>query len=253
LAILEVKKVTKYFGHALVLDELDLEVFDSEILGLIGPNGSGKTTLFNVISGFFPPTSGNIVFAGKDITGLRADQVAQKGIVRSFQQGSLFLQSTVFDNIFTAFHMHYKRPAWEAVLHTPAAHKEEEMIRQKSMELLEFVGLTQHMNKLAGELSSGYQKALAIGIALAPNPKLLLLDEPVTTLSQSKVEIVMEILLRARSLGTTVVIIEHNMKAIMDYCNRIAVLAYGKKLAVGLPQEIRENKEVIEAYLGTMQ
>lgn len=252
MAILKIQKITKYFGHMLVFNELDLEVNEAEILGLIGPNGSGKTTLFNVISGFFPPTSGKIIFQGEDITGLRADQVAQKGIVRSFQQGSLFLQSTVFENIFTAFHMNYRRPAWEAVLHLPTARKEEDIIKQKTMELLEFVGLTQYKDKLAGELSSGYQKALAIGIALAPSPKLLLLDEPVTTLSQSKVEMVMEILLKARSLGTTVVIIEHNMRAIMDYCNRIAVLAYGKKLAVGLPQEIRENKEVIEAYLGTM-
>ena len=252
MALLELRGVTKYFGGLAAISNLDLDVAQGEILGLIGPNGAGKTTLFNVINGFYAPTTGKVVFEGKDITGLRPDQIAQRGIGRSFQASTLFMKSTVFNNVFTAFHMSHKQQAWKALLNTPSVREEERIIRQKAMEILDFMGLASQKDKLAAELSSGYQKALAISIAFATNPKLLLLDEAVTTLSPDKVEMIMKLVTKVRGAGTTVVVIEHNMKAIMDYCDRIVVLAYGRKIAEGLPQEIRENKEVVEAYLGAM-
>ena len=250
MALLEIRGIVKQFGGLTALNDLDLDVFDSEIVGIIGPNGAGKTTLFNVITGFLPPTSGKIIFQGKDITGLRPDQVAQEGIGRAFQDLALCLQSTAFDNVFTAFHKRYKTGLWSAFFHTRAVREEEKYFGQRTLELMEFMGLLPHKDKLATNLSSGYQKALSISVAFATRPKLLLLDEPVTTLSPDRVEMIMELVTKVRDTGTTVIIIEHNMKAIMDYCDRIVVLAYGKKIAEGLPQEIRENKDVIEAYLG---
>ncbi len=248
--ILQVENLTKHFGGLLALNKVNLHVDNSEILGLIGPNGAGKSTLFNVISGYFPPTSGKVIFDGRDITGLKAHQIANLGISRTFQASATFKKISVLENVFTGYHMSYKTSIWKRILRSPSALKEEEELKQKAMEILEFVGLSVQRDKLAGELSSGYLRLLAIGIALAANPKLMLLDEPVTTLSPDKVEMVMELITRVRQLGTTVVIIEHNMKAIMDYCDRIVVLGYGKKLAEGLPHEIAENKEVIESYLG---
>jgi branched-chain amino acid transport system ATP-binding protein len=164
----------------------------------------------------------------------------------------VFSEFTVFQNVFTAFHTSYHHSPWKSTLNIEAVHEEEETIREKAMEILNFTGLASQKDKLAKNLSSGNQKLLAISIAFATNPKLLLLDEPVTTLSPQMVKRVMELVAKVRRAGTTVIIIEHNMKAIMDYCDRIVVLAYGKKIAEGLPQEIRENKEVIEAYLGVM-
>jgi ABC-type branched-subunit amino acid transport system ATPase component len=158
----------------------------------------------------------------------------------------------VFENVFTAFRTSYHHSLWKSTLNTKEVHEEEETVREKAMEILSFTGLASQKDKLAKNLSSGNQKLLAISNAFATNPKLLLLDEPVTTLSPQMVKRVMELVAKVCQAGTTVIIIEHNMKAIMDYCDRIVVLAYGKKIAEGLPQEIRENKEVIEAYLGVM-
>jgi branched-chain amino acid transport system ATP-binding protein len=203
-----------------------------------------------VIAGFFLPTSGKIIFDGEDITGLRADQIAKKGIARTFQQSTLFTQLTVFDNVFATFHMYYKEPRWKAFLHTPSVRREEEVARQRTMEVLKFAGLASQKDKLANTLSSGYQKMLSIAMAFALQPKLLLLDEPVTTLSPDKVEMVMNLVTEIRKAGATVIVVEHNMKAIMDYCDRIVVLAYGRQLAEGKPQEIQENRDVIEAYIG---
>ena len=252
MKVLEVRNLRKHFGGVAALHNVDLEVFESEFLGLIGPNGAGKTTLLNIIAGFLPPTSGKVMFRGEELTGLRADQMARKGIGRTFQASTLFRQFTVFENVFNAFHIQYRQPLWKAFLHTRAIREEERAIRQKAMEILNFTGLASQKDKFAGNLSSGYQKMLAISIALATNPKLLLLDEPVTTLSQNMVEMVMGLVTKVRDAGTTVIIVEHNVKAIMDYCDRIVVLAYGKKIAEGSPQEIRENREVAEAYLGVM-
>jgi branched-chain amino acid transport system ATP-binding protein len=250
--VLEVRSLRKDFGGVSVLHNVNLDVFESEILGIIGPNGAGKSTLFNIIAGSLPPTSGGVIFKGEEITGLRANQIARKGIGRTFQAATVFGEFTVFENVYTALHTSYRSSPWRSALGTRAVRKEEETLRQRAMELLEFTGLASQKDKLAASLSSGNHKLLAISNAFATNPKLLLLDEPVTTLSQQIVEKVMGLITNLRKAGTTVVIIEHNMKAIMNFCDRIAVLAYGIKIAEGLPHEIRENKQVIEAYLGVM-
>ncbi|MGD9117697.1 MAG: ABC transporter ATP-binding protein [Dehalococcoidia bacterium] len=248
--ILQVEEVTKRFGGLVALDKVSLNVTESEILGIIGPNGAGKSTLFNVISGYFPADSGKIIFDGQDITGLKAHEIANLGIGRTFQGAASLKKISVLENVFTGYHMRYKTSIWKRLLRSPSARQEEEMLKQRAMEIIDFVGLTPHKDKLAEELSSGYLRLLAVAIALTTKPKLMLLDEPVTTLSGDKVDMVMELVTRVRNLGTTVIIIEHNMKAIMDYCDRIVVLAYGKKLAEGSPHEIRANKEVVESYLG---
>jgi branched-chain amino acid transport system ATP-binding protein len=252
MALLEIRGIVKHFGGISALNGLDLDVYQSDILGIIGPNGSGKTTLFNLITGFLKPTKGTIIFNNEDITGLRPDQIAAKGIGRSFQDLALCTQSTAFENVYTAHHMHYQTNPLNAFLHTRAEKKAEEDFKTKTNEIIDFMGLAPHKEKLAGNLSSGYQKALSIAVAFATNPKLLLLDEPATTLSPDRVEMIMNLVVKVRNLGTTVIIIEHNMKAIMDYCNRIAVIAYGKKLTEGSAQEIQENKDVIESYLGAI-
>ena len=248
--ILEVKQLSKYFGGLAAISELDLGVVDSEILGLIGPNGAGKTTLFNVISGFFPPTSGKVIFDGRDITGLKAHEIAHLGISRTFQASTLFMKISVLDNVFTGYHMSYKTSIWKRLLRRPSALNEEEMLRQRAMEILGFMGLASLKDELAANLPHGHQRILGVCMALATNPKLLLLDEPVTGMSLEETQTMLDLIRQIRDRGITIVVVEHDMKAVMNLCDRIAVLNYGRKIAEGLPEEIRENKEVIEAYLG---
>jgi len=250
MALLEIRSLSKYFGGLAALYQLDLDVFESEILGLIGPNGAGKTTVFNVVTGSLLPTNGQVIFRGENITGLRPDQTVQRGIARTFQASTLFMQLPVFDNVFIGFHRNYMVGAWQAWLHTSVVRKEEEAAKQRAMEILEFTGLAPLKDELAGNLPHGYQRVLGICIALATNPKLLLLDEPATGMNPGETLIMIDLFRQLRNRGITVVVVEHNMKVVMSLCDRITVLNYGKKIAEGLPEEIRGNKEVIEAYLG---
>jgi len=248
--ILEVKQLSKYFGGLAAVSELDLSVVDSEILGLIGPNGAGKTTLFNVIGGFFPPTSGKVTFDSRDITGLKAHRIAHLGISRIFQASTLFMEISVLDNVFTGYHMSYKTSIWKRLLRMPSALNEEEMLRQRAMEILGFMGLESLKDELAANLPHGHQRILAVCMALATNPKLLLLDEPVTGMNPEETQTMIDLIRQIRDRGVTIVVVEHNMRVVMNLCDRIAVLNYGRKIAEGLPEEIRDNKEVVEAYLG---
>jgi len=248
--ILEVKQLSKYFGGLAAVSELDLSVVDSEILGLIGPNGAGKTTLFNVISGFFPPTSGKVTFDSRDITGLKAHQIAHLGISRTFQASTLFMKISVLDNVFTGYHMSYKTSIWKRLLRMPSALNEEEMLRQRTMEILGFMGLESLKDELAANLPHGHQRILGVCMALATNPKLLLLDEPVTGMNPEETQTMIDLIRQIRDRGVTIVVVEHDMRAVMNLCDRILVLNYGRKIAEGLPEEIRDNKEVVEAYLG---
>jgi branched-chain amino acid transport system ATP-binding protein len=252
MALLTIKDVSKNFDGLAVLRDCQLEVRDSEIVGIIGPNGAGKTTLFNIICGFVHPTKGNVLFRGEEITNLKPYQIAQKGIGRTFQMSTLFNRSTVFNNVLTGFHTRYGNKSVRDFVRPSSSRQVEDRLRVKASEILDFTGLSSQKDKLAENLSTGNQKLLAISVALAMEPKLLLLDEPVTTLSQDKVDKVMTLIRRIKESGTTVVIIEHNMRAIMDHCDRIAVLAYGSKIFEGSPVEVRESKEVAEAYLGEM-
>jgi len=250
MALLEVRGLSKYFGGLAAVDQLDLDVFAGEILGLIGPNGAGKTTFFNLISGFYKPTRGKIIFEGEDITGLKPHQIAKRGIGRSFQLATLFRGLTVFDNVFIGFHLDYGGGVLGQFLHTRAARGEEQAIREKTLEILEVMGLAPLKYELAGNLPHGYQKILGVSLALATNPRLLLLDEPVTGMNPTETLEMVHLITNIRDKGITLVLVEHNMRTIMEISDRIIALDYGKKIVEGLPHEISENEKVIEAYLG---
>jgi branched-chain amino acid transport system ATP-binding protein len=253
MSILEIKGLRKKFGELVAVDGVSLDVEEGEILGLIGPNGSGKSTIFNLITGFLKPTAGKVIWQGEDITGLPPHVIAKKGITRTFQLVTLYQDMTVLKNIIIACHLHVGMGLVSQFLRLPKMRAREKEIEERAIELMNFTGLTPHKDKLAGELSSGFQKALAISIGYTTDPKLLLLDEPVTTLSEDRVKMVMELVTKLRDAGTTIILIEHNFKAITDYCNRIVALGYGRKIAEGTAHEVRENKEVVESYLGVME
>jgi branched-chain amino acid transport system ATP-binding protein len=248
--LLEVKRLTKHFGGLSAITELNLDVMDSEILGIIGPNGAGKSTLFNLICGFYRPTQGTVTFEGKDITGLSAHRIAQLGIGRSFQASTLFLKLTVFDNVFIGFNMAYKEGVWKSFLHTPSALREERIVKEKVCEILEFMGMADLKDQIAHNLPHGHQRILGVCIALATRPRLLLLDEPLTGMHPEETARMLDLIRKLQERDITIVLVEHNMDAVMQLCDRIVVLNYGRKLAEGFPNEVRENREVIAAYLG---
>lgn len=248
--ILQVRGLSKHFGGLIALENIDMDIFTSEIMGIIGPNGAGKTTLFNAISGFFPPTAGQVILKDHDITGFKAHEIAQRGISRSFQSTTLFMDLSVLDNVFTGCHMRYKTPFWRRWFRTPSALREEEHLRGEAMEVLSFMGLESQKNELAKNLPHGHQMILSVCIALATRPKLLLLDEPVTGMNQEEIETIVGLIKRIRGTGVTVALVDHNVRTVMNLCDRIMVLNYGRKIAEGTPEDIRANDLVIEAYLG---
>jgi branched-chain amino acid transport system ATP-binding protein len=251
MALLEVRNLSKHFGGLSALSELDLDIFDSEILGVIGPNGAGKSTFFNLVNGFYPPTKGRVKFKGRDIIGLKAHEIARLGIGRSFQISTLFMDLTVFDNVLNGFHMNYKESTWKSFLHTPSALKEVRRAKQRVTEILEFMGLAKSKDQIAHNLPHGHQRILGVCIALVTQPKLLLLDEPLTGMHPEETSTMLNLIKKIQNKGVTIVLVEHNMDAVMRLCDRIVVLNHGKKIAEGRPKEIRDNDEVIEAYLGT--
>lgn len=249
--LLEVKDVGMRFGGLEAIRNLDFTIDQGEIRGLIGPNGAGKTTLFNVISGIYRPTTGRVVFKGKDITVLKPHKVTKIGVVRTFQAVTLYKNFSTLKNVLMGCHLYSKYNFWGALLNTPATKKNERDNEKKAMEILEFLRLSKYIDELAMNLPHGHQRALGVGIALAAEPELLMLDEPVTGMNTEETEEMMGLVKKIRDKGITILLIEHDMKAVMGVCDQITVLDFGEKIAEGLPDEIKENKHVIEAYLGS--
>ena len=250
MALLELTKVSKHFGRLQAVSDLDFSVEEREIHSLIGPNGAGKTTVFNLITGTLPITGGSITFKGEDITGLAPHEVAQKGITRSFQQTFLFMQSTVLENVLVGFHMQCRAGALREFLHTPVARRTDDECRRRALEIIDFMGLSSAKNELAANLPHGHQKALGVSMALACRPTLLLLDEPVTGMNPIETSEMIERIRKIRDSGVTIVLVEHDMKMVMGISDKTTVINYGRKITSCLPHEIRQNKEVVEAYLG---
>jgi branched-chain amino acid transport system ATP-binding protein len=251
MSLLEIRGLVKSFGGLTAVDGLDFDVQAGEILGLIGPNGAGKTTVFNLISGFLPPSGGKILFQGEDITGWKPHAIAQKGIVRTFQQTTLFDSKTALENMLVAFHLASQSGFWAAVLGSSEIKKKERQIHAEAMEILDFMRLSHLKDEVASSLPHGHQRSLGIAMALAATPELMLLDEPVTGMNPEETEATMGLIRRIRERGVTILLVEHDMRAVMGLCERITVLNFGEKITEGTPDEIKENEQVIEAYLGT--
>lgn len=247
MILLETKEVSKKFGGLTALDSISVAISEGESLGLIGPNGAGKSTLLNVISGFYPPSSGQVLFKGKDITGLKSASIAKKGIMRTFQANALFKDMTVLENLKLGFHIHLKANLLEQIVSTAAERREEDMAMRDAVGILEFWGLSPFKDELAGKLPHGHQRALGIAIATAHKPEVLLLDEPFSGMTADETS---GMIRRIKEKGLTVILVEHNMRAVSEFCDRLVVLNYGRKIADGLRGEVVSNKEVIEAYLG---
>lgn len=248
--ILSLEQVSKNFGGLAALSEVSFGVEAGEIVGIIGPNGAGKTTLFNLITGVFSPSSGKIAFHDQPIIGLRPHKVTKLGISRTFQNIRLFDHMSVLENVMVGAHCRTHSGLWQGLWRTSKQRGEERAIREKSEELLELVGIADEKNTLAGALPYGKQRRLEIARSMGTEPELLLLDEPTAGMNESETEELRQLIKKIQSMRKAVVLIEHDMHLVMNVCERLVILNFGRKIAEGMPQEIQENKDVIEAYLG---
>src|SRR2546423_1842284 len=251
MPLLEARGVTIRFGGLTAVADFNLAVEQHELAGLIGPNGAGKTTIFNILTGVYAPTEGEIVFDGQPTTGCKPYEITARGVARTFQNIRLFKELTVLDNVKIGGHIHYKYSGTAAVLHTNRFHQAEEVAERDAVDLLRIFNLDSRADHYAKNLPYGDQRRLEIARALAARPKLLLLDEPAAGLNDRETLDLMETIHDIRDrFDIAILVIEHNMELVMGICERIIVLSFGKTIAQGTPDEVRANPVVVEAYLG---
>ena len=250
MPLLEVRDLTVHFGGLAAVNGVTFGVEAGEVLGLIGPNGAGKTTCFNLITGLLRPDAGRVAFRDGDITALPPHAIARQGLMRTFQKTSLFPRLSVLENVMIGQQARLQPRVWPALLRTPAQRREMAAVRERADEVLAFLEMTALRGAPAGSLAYGDQRRLAIAIALAGRPALLLLDEPAAGMTPAESGRLMDLIGRVRAGGITVLLVDHDMKVVMGICDRIVVLDYGRKIAEGKPQEIRRDPEVIRVYLG---
>lgn len=248
MTLLQIDQVTKQFGGLFALNDVSFAVEEGEIRGLIGPNGAGKSTMFKSIAGFYKPTKGQILYQGDNIAGKAPSTIARRGLVRTFQETTLFQELSVYENVLVGCHLQARTNLLAALLRTDR--EKQKRAGERTMEVLEFMGLAARKDQLASGLPLGSQRALAMAITLAADPKLLLMDEPFAGLNPEETNHMMELTRRIQRSGVSVVLVDHDMKAVMGLCGYLTVLNFGKLLAQGTPAEIRSNAKVIEAYLG---
>ena len=249
--MLEIRGLTKRFGGLTAVNNVTAKFEAGHINAIIGPNGAGKTTFFNLIAGTHAPSSGQIIVKGEDVTGMRADQIARLGVARTFQATNLFDQASVLDNLIVGHRLRTQSGLWDVLRGSSRLREEERVCREKAREALDFVGLSPIANRVAGDISQEERKRVAFALALATDPKLMLLDEPAGGVNPEETEGLAELIRKIVRHGITVALIQHKMGLIMSLADKILVLSYGEKIAEGTPEEIRRNPAVIDAYLGS--
>ena len=248
--LLELDGVGKHFGGLAALTDVSLSVNRGEIYALIGPNGAGKTTLFNVLTGIYRPDSGSFSLEGRSMAGKKPSDMARSGIARTFQNIRLFANMSALENVMVGRHCRTRSGVLGAILNSSSTRMEERAIREKALHLLDYVGIAKHAHMLAKNLSYGDQRRLEIARALATDPRIVALDEPAAGMNHAETDSLSVLLEKIRTDGVTVLLIEHDMKLVMNLCDRLAVLNFGKLIAEGSPSEVAGNPLVIEAYLG---